>query len=81
MSSLFFFNLKNANGIPSFANHIFCFFVTPQSEEYRLPKLAVVRPLGKLDWATSTGSTQWQRFMTAGVIARPSICLRFSPIS
>jgi hypothetical protein len=49
MSSLFFFNLRNANGIPSFANHIFRLLVGAQSQEDRLPKLVIMGPLGKLN--------------------------------
>jgi hypothetical protein len=61
MSSLFFFNLRNANGIPSFANHIFRLLVGAQSQEERLPKLVIMGPLGTLD----LGNQHWVKPVAA----------------
>jgi hypothetical protein len=47
----------------SIRDDILRLFVSSQSQEDRLRKQAV----------TSTGLTQWQLFMTAGVIARPHL--------
>jgi hypothetical protein len=38
-----------------FANNLISSFVTPQPEEYRLTKLVILRPLGKLDLGDQHG--------------------------
>lgn len=45
-------------------------FLDSQPQENGVDEAVVGHPLGKLvnlTWATSTGLTQWQRLMTAGV--------------
>lgn len=47
-----------------FANRVLWLFIASHVEEDGLPKPVVAGPLGELDRATRTGSTQVQRFIT-----------------
>ena len=61
-----------------FTNDIVCLFIGSQPEEHRLTKLAVKRPLGKLDLGNQYGFDPLASFMTAGVKPWP-VCLGCSP--
>ena len=54
-----------------FTNDILWLFVSSQSQKDRLAQLAIVVLSVNLTWATSTDLSQWERFMTAGVIPSP----------